>query len=91
MITTHVSGLIEVAKKLLSYFVYIDNKECFTGLLYICFDLLCPNLIKELSWQHELKDFYMPYQIQIQQCTAETMYIYSFVFNTNTIPVSWLN
>ncbi|KAJ7061039.1 armadillo-type protein [Mycena amicta] len=40
MITAAVSGSTEVAEELLSYFVDIGNKECFSALLYICFDLL---------------------------------------------------
>jgi len=80
MITASVSGSIEVAEELISYFVDIGNKECFAGLLYICFDLLRPDLVEELSWQHGLKDFYMPYQIQIQRCTAERVCTYTHLY-----------
>ena len=53
----------KVAKELLTYYVDIGSKECFTGLLYICFNLVWSDVI-ELSWQHTLNDFYMPYKIQ---------------------------
>nr|GAT55070.1 predicted protein [Mycena chlorophos] len=67
MITAAVSGSTEVAEELLSYFVDIGNKECFSALLYICFDLLRSDVVEEMSWQHGLNDFYMPYRIQVQR------------------------
>jgi clathrin heavy chain len=67
MITASVSGSTEVAEELLSYFVDIGTKECFSALLYICFDLLRSDIVEELSWQHGLNDFYMPYKIQVQR------------------------
>jgi len=65
MVTASVSNSTEVAEELLSYFVDIGNKECFAAVLYICFDLLRPDVVEELSWQHGLNDFYMPYKIQV--------------------------
>ncbi|KAJ7702492.1 armadillo-type protein [Mycena olivaceomarginata] len=66
MITVSMSGLTEVAEELLSYFVDIGNKEYFSALLFICFNLLRSDVVKELSWQHGLNYFYMPYKIQVQ-------------------------
>ena len=71
MITASVSGSTEVAEELLSYFVDIGNKECFAALLFICFDLLRSDVVEELSWQHGLNDFYMPYKIQVQRSLVE--------------------
>ena len=71
MITASVSASTEVAEELLSYFVDIGNKECFAALLYICFDLLRSDVVEELSWQHGLNDFYMPYKIQVQRSLVE--------------------
>ena len=71
MITASVSGSTEVAEELLSYFVDIGNKECFAALLFICFDLLQSDVVEELSWQHGLNDFYMPYKIQVQRSLVE--------------------
>ena len=71
MITAAVSGSPEVAEELLSYFVDIGNKECFAAMLYVCFDLLHPDLVEELSWQHGLNDFFMPFRIQLQRSTME--------------------
>lgn len=67
MVTAATSSLTEVAEELLTYFVDIGNKECFASLLYICFDLLRSDVVEELSWQHALNDFYMPYKIQSQR------------------------
>ena len=55
----------------MSYFVDIGNKECFAALLYLCFDLLRADVVAELSWQHGLNDFYMPYYIQNQRRLVE--------------------
>ena len=71
MITAATSGSTEVAEELLSYFVDIGNKECFAALLFICFDLLRSDVVEELSWQHGLNDFYMPYKIQVQRSLVE--------------------
>ena len=71
MVTAATSASIEVAEDLLSYFVDIGNKECFAALLYICFDLLRSDVVEELSWQHGLNDFYMPYKIQNQRTLVD--------------------
>lgn len=71
MVTAATSSSTEVAEELLSYFVDIGNKECFAALLFICFDLLRSDVVEELSWQHGLNDFYMPYKIQSQRSLVE--------------------
>ncbi|KZS94509.1 clathrin heavy chain 1 [Sistotremastrum niveocremeum HHB9708] len=71
MITAAASNSSEVAEELLSYFVDIGNKECFGAMLFICFDLLPSDTVMELSWQHGLNDFYMPYAIQSQRLLVE--------------------
>jgi len=73
MITAAVSASTEVAEELLSYFVDIGNKECFAALLFVCFDLLRSDVVEELSWQHGLNDFYMPYKIQVQRSLVEKL------------------
>src|SRR6266702_1455999 len=73
MVTASVSGSTEVAEELLSYFVDIGNKECFAALLYICFDLLRSDVVEELSWQHGLNDFYMPYKIKHQRSLVDKL------------------
>lgn len=71
IVTASSSNTSEVAEELMSYFVDIGNKECFAALLYICFDLLRSDIVEELSWQHGLNDFYMPYKIQVQRSLVE--------------------
>ncbi|KIM68076.1 hypothetical protein SCLCIDRAFT_1209460 [Scleroderma citrinum Foug A] len=71
IITAATSALTEVAEDLLSYFVDIGNKECFAATLYVCFDLMRPDVVEELSWQHGLNDFYMPYKIQASRTMRE--------------------
>ena len=71
MITAAASNSNEVAEELLSYFVDIGNKECFAAMLYVCFDLLHSDVVEEMSWQHGLNDFYMPYKIQRTRSLVE--------------------
>ncbi|KAI0321019.1 clathrin heavy chain 1 [Amylostereum chailletii] len=73
MVTAATSASVEVAEDLLSYFVDIGNKECFAATLYICFDLLRSDVVEELSWQHGLNDFFMPYRIQNQRSLVEKL------------------
>ena len=75
MVTAAVSASTEIAEELLSYFVDIGNKECFAALLYICFDLLRSDVVEELSWQHGLSDFFMPYKIQVQRSLVDKVSI----------------
>ncbi|TCD68409.1 hypothetical protein EIP91_010810 [Steccherinum ochraceum] len=67
MVTAAVSSSTEVTEDLLTYFVHIGNKECFAALLYVGFDLLRADVVEELSWQHGLNDFFMPFKLQKQR------------------------
>ena len=71
ILTAATSATTEVSEELLTYFVDIGNKECFAAVLYICFDLLREDIVEELSWQHGLNDFYMPYKIQKKRSLIE--------------------
>ena len=84
-VTAAVSASTEIAEELLSYFVDIGNKECFAALLYICFDLLRSDIVEELSWQHGLNDFYMPYKIQVQRSLVDKVSIKSNVVILNSL------
>ena len=48
MVTAAVSGDVSVAEELLSYFVDIGNKDCFAATLYVCFDLVRPDVVAEM-------------------------------------------
>ena len=89
MVTAAVSASTEIAEELLSYFVDIGNKECFAALLYICFDLLRSDVVEELSWQHGLNDFYMPYKIQVQRSLVDKVSIANLVILNSYRLYSW--
>lgn len=75
IITAAVSNSTEVAEELLTYFVIIGNRECFAALLYVCFDLLRSDVVMDLSWQHGLNDYYMPYRIQSQRSLVDKLVV----------------
>ena len=72
--TAAASNSTEVTEELLTYFVVIGNRECFAAMLYVCFDLLRPDVVMDLSWQHGLNDFYMPYKIQSERSLTEKVW-----------------
>lgn len=92
MVTAAASVTTEVSEDLLTYFVDIGNKECFAAMLYICFDLLREDIVEELSWQHGLNDFYMPYKIQKKRSLVEKVSRWrpSFHYSLTLFPFSQL-
>ncbi|POW02753.1 hypothetical protein PSHT_11983 [Puccinia striiformis] len=64
MITAASSNSNEIVEELLEYFVKIGNKECFAACLYICYDLIRPDVVEDLQWRHALNDYTMPYRLQ---------------------------
>ncbi|KPM46063.1 putative clathrin heavy chain [Neonectria ditissima] len=63
--TAALSAKTDVVSDLLSYFVDIGHRECYTGMLYACNELIRPDLVLELSWRSGLMDFSMPYMINL--------------------------
>ncbi|KAF4123045.1 clathrin heavy chain [Geosmithia morbida] len=63
--TAALSAKTDIVEDLLRYFVDIGHRECYTGMLYACNDLIRPDLILELSWRNGLHDFTMPYMINM--------------------------
>jgi len=57
----------EVAEGLLQWFLEINKTECFAATLFMCYDLLKPDVVLELAWRHNLIDFAMPYMIQVMK------------------------
>jgi len=57
----------DVAEDLLQWFLEIGKVECFAASLYMCYDLLKPDVVLELAWKHDLVDFAMPYMIQVMR------------------------
>jgi clathrin heavy chain len=64
METAHASRDPAVAKELLVHFIEGKQLDAFTSALYVCYDLLKPDVVLELAWRHKLQDFAMPYFIQ---------------------------
>ena len=50
---------------LLKRFAKDRRGEWFTIACYYCYDLLKPDIVMELAWTYDLKDFGMPYFIQL--------------------------
>ncbi|ANB13506.1 clathrin heavy chain [Sugiyamaella lignohabitans] len=65
--TAATSEKTEVAEDVLRYFVDIGNKECYVATLYTCYHLIRRDVVSELSWRHGLKDYTMPYTINIER------------------------
>lgn len=56
-----------VAEDLLQWFLEIGKTDCFAASLFMCYDLLKPDVVLELAWRHNLLDFAMPYMIQVMR------------------------
>ena len=56
-----------VAEDLLQWFLEVNKTECFVATLFMCYDLLKPDVVLELAWKHNLIDFAMPYMIQVMR------------------------
>ncbi|KAJ1507724.1 hypothetical protein HMI54_001426 [Coelomomyces lativittatus] len=54
----------QVVEELLEYFVQEKKKECFASILYMCYDLLKPDVVMEHAWRLNWMDAAMPYFIQ---------------------------
>ncbi|KNF04499.1 hypothetical protein PSTG_02409 [Puccinia striiformis f. sp. tritici PST-78] len=66
MITAASSNSNGVVEELLEYFVKIGNKECFAARLYICYDLIRPDVVEDLQWRQirAINDYTMPHRLQ---------------------------
>lgn len=66
------SGDRELAEELLVYFVEQGKKECFASCLFICYDLIRPDVALELAWMNNMIDFAFPYLLQfIREYTSK--------------------
>merc|ERR1719316_2682888 len=65
MQTARESDDTEVVDNLLKFFVNNNEKECFAAALYVCYDLVSPDIVLELAWRANMMDFCMPYLIQV--------------------------
>ncbi|OCF33756.1 hypothetical protein I317_06933 [Kwoniella heveanensis CBS 569] len=65
--TAAASKEVSVAEELAGYFVSIGNKDAFAAILYVCFELVRPDFVEEMSWRFGLSDYSMPYKLQLQR------------------------
>merc|ERR1719174_2516352 len=65
MQTARESEDTEIVDTLLKFFVNNNEKECFAAALYVCYDLVSPDIVLELAWRANMMDFCMPYLIQV--------------------------
>lgn len=54
----------ELAEMYAAYFAANGLRECFTALLYACYEFFPPDIAMEYVWTGGLKDFAMPFLIQ---------------------------
>ncbi|PON57561.1 Clathrin, heavy chain [Parasponia andersonii] len=64
METCSQSGERELSEDLLVYFIEQGKKECFSSCLFVCYDLLRPDVVLELAWLNNMIDFAFPYLLQ---------------------------
>jgi clathrin heavy chain len=65
MVTASESSDNKVVEELLQFFVENELKDCFAAALFVCYDLVKPDVALELAWRYGFMDFAMPYLIQI--------------------------
>jgi clathrin heavy chain len=46
------------------YFIKEGKRECFSAMLYTCYDLLKPDWVMEVSWRNGFGDIAMPFMVQ---------------------------
>ena len=63
-------SLTREVEALMRYFVEAGDNECFAACLYVCYDLVAPDVVLELAWRSNMMDFAMPYLIQVRQRRA---------------------
>ncbi|CAN6981948.1 unnamed protein product [Brassica oleracea var. botrytis] len=64
METASQSGEHDLAEQLLVYFIEQGKKECFATCLFVCYDLIRPDVALELAWINNMLDFAFPYLLQ---------------------------
>ena len=58
------SGDAELTESLATFFLDNNLFECFTAILYTCFEFFRPDLAVELAWRYSVMDHAMPFMIQ---------------------------
>jgi len=72
MVTARDSNSAELAESLLDYFIEAKDKECFTAMLFTCYELLKADVVLEKAWRNNMMDAAMPFVIQsVKQYTGK--------------------
>ena len=69
-----------LAEDVLQWFLEIKKYECFAATLFMCYDLLRPDIVLELAWKNNLIDFAMPYMIQVMREYIHKVGTMRFIF-----------
>jgi clathrin heavy chain len=54
----------EIVEDLMKFFLKEGLNDCFSALLFKCYDLLKPDVVLELAWRYKIVDYAMPFMIQ---------------------------
>lgn len=54
----------EIVEDLMKFFLNEELNDCFSALLYKCYDLLRPYIVLELAWRYNIVNYAMPFMIQ---------------------------
>ena len=76
LMSTFRNGFLRTMKA--NYFVEAGDNECFAACLYVCYDLVAPDVVLELAWRSNMMDFAMPYLIQVRQRRASRAFFVVF-------------
>lgn len=63
----------EIVERLVGFFMENNLLECFAAATYVCYDLIPPDLVLELSWRNKCYDFAMPFLIQTMREQSQTI------------------
>lgn len=61
------------------YVLVQGKKECFASCLFVCYDLIRPDIALELAWMNNMIDFAFPYLLQVIYYIIYTSIIFSYV------------
>ncbi|KAG5399009.1 hypothetical protein IGI04_020823 [Brassica rapa subsp. trilocularis] len=67
METASQSGDHDLAEQLLVYFIEQGKNECFATCLFVCYDLIRPDVALELAWINNIIDLAFPYLLQVMR------------------------
>ena len=70
----------EVVEGLMKFFLQEGLNDCFSALLYKCYDLLKPDIVLELAWKHKIVDCAMPFMIQTVRDFGSRVFCFRFKF-----------